>query len=96
MNINATLVGGDCPRTFQLNGRIGWTFYQLWRAGAKGVSPVECPALRWSGYVHQIRQMGIPIDTEMEPHGGTYKGRHARYRLACDATVKVLGPEGSQ
>ncbi len=93
MHINATLPGGDCPRTLELNGRLGWTMYQLVEAGPRGVSPLEHPALRWSGYIHALRNMGIPIETEMEDHGGAYKGRHARYRLVCEASISIL-PQG--
>lgn len=90
MHINVTIPGGDCPRTFELKDRLGWTAYQLAEAGAKGVTPIERPAPRWSGYVHDLRSMGFPIETEMVPHDGSYPGHHARYRLACDVTVRVL------
>jgi hypothetical protein len=29
----------------------------------------------------------------MEPHEGNYPGQHARYVLACDAQVQLLGLE---
>jgi hypothetical protein len=87
MHINVTLLGGECPRTFELNGRLGWTMAQLVKAGAKGVTTIERPALRWSGYVHDLRKRGVPIETEMVEHGGTYSGHHARYKLTCDATL---------
>ena len=93
MKINATLPGGECPRTLELNGRLGWTMYQLVSAGARGVTALEHPALRWSGYIHTLRNMGIPIETEMEEHDGIYKGRHARYRLACEVSVTAQ-PQG--
>ncbi|MCB2128481.1 MAG: hypothetical protein KDE03_05240 [Rhodobacteraceae bacterium] len=96
MKINVILRGGECPRAFKLSGRLGWTFYQLYRAGACGVTPLEKPALRWSSYVHQLREKGIPIDTEIERHSGIYKGIHARYRLACDAVVAVSGMEAGE
>ena len=90
MHINVTLLGGECPRTFELNGRLGWTMTQLANAGAKGVTTIERPAPRWSGYVHDLRRRGIPIETEMVAHGGAYKGRHARYRLSCDVALVHL------
>lgn len=96
MQINVTLKGGECPRTLELNGRLGWCLYQLIEAGERGVTPLEKPALRWSSYVHQLRRKGIAIDTELETHGGAYEGRHARYRLACDARVARMGGEGRQ
>jgi hypothetical protein len=39
--------------------------------------------------------MGIPIETEMEDHGGTYKGRHARYRLARVDIVTLTSKEAA-
>ena len=38
---------------------------------------------RVAAYVHCLRKLGFEIETEMEPHGGAYRGRHARYRLLC-------------
>ena len=54
---------------------------------------LECPALRWSSYIFTLRSYGIPIETEIEAHDGEYAGRHARYRLMCDATLRVLEVE---
>ncbi len=96
MRIQAQLPGGERPRTFELKGRLGWTMYQLAQAGPRGVTPLECPALRWSGYIFDLRKMGIPIETEMEEHAGAYRGRHARYRLTCDATVTLVGGEAAE
>lgn len=96
MKINATLPGGDCPRTFALNGRLGWTVFQLAKAGNRGVTPLEVPAPRWSGYVHDLRKLGIPIETRMEPHEGMYAGHHARYTLAPDVVVTLPGQGGQE
>ena len=90
MKITVTTMGGDCPRTLELKGRLGWAMTQLFEAGAKGVSPKDNPAPRWSAYVHDLRGMSIPIETEMVPHDGSYPGHHARYRLACTVTLTVL------
>ena len=46
MNINATLPGGECPRTFILDGRIGQTLYALHTAGQDGITPLDNPARR--------------------------------------------------
>ena len=96
MKINVTLEGGDCPRSFRLSGRLGWTMYQLFCAGPRGVTALERPALRLSGYVHQLRKKGICILTEMERHDGVYSGVHARYRLGSSAVVRVLGSEAGE
>ena len=66
---------------------------QLVEAGAKGVTPISRPAPRWSGYVFDLRELGIPIETIMEPHEGNYPGLHARYVLSYDAEVQQLGSE---
>lgn len=95
MKIEVTLLS-DQPRTFNLDGRLGWTLATLAKAGTKGVATVERPAPRWSAYVHDLRKMGIQIETEMEPHTGSYPGQHARYRLSCDAQVTVLTDGGAQ
>jgi hypothetical protein len=92
MKIQVTLNLSEQSRTFELQGRLGWTMAQLAMAGTKGVATVERPAPRWSAYVHDLRKLGIQIETEMEPHDGAYSGRHARYRLACDAQIASLEP----
>ena len=93
MKIAVTLVSSEQSRTFELDGRLGWTMVQLFNAGPKGVTPITHPAPRWSGYVFDLRELGIPIETIMEPHEGNYPGQHARYVLTCDAQVQLLGSE---
>lgn len=94
MKIQVTLTLGEQSRTFELQGRLGWTMAQLAMAGPKGVTTIERPAPRWSGYVHMLRKRGIEIDTEMVPHDGNYPGHHARYRLLSQVTVAGGGMEG--
>jgi hypothetical protein len=60
------------------------------------VTPLERPALRWSGYVAQLREKGFVIETELERHDGTYKGRHARYRLTSKVSILVVQPEAAE
>ncbi|WP_407660084.1 winged helix domain-containing protein [Limimaricola variabilis] len=93
MIVNVLLREGERPRTLRLKGRLGWTMHQLAQAGPRGLSTLERPAPRWSGYVHDLRKLGISIETEMEPHEGAYKGHHARYRLACAVEVTPVGRE---
>jgi hypothetical protein len=45
------------------------------------------PSLRWSGYVHKLRKVGIVIETIREAHGGPFAGQHARYVLRTLITV---------
>tara|TARA_R110002074_G_scaffold195293_1_gene361522 strand:- start:344 stop:628 length:285 start_codon:yes stop_codon:yes gene_type:complete len=94
MKIHATLLS-EQPRMLELDGRLGWAMCQLAQAGAHGIETVKRPAPRWSAYVHELRSMGIPIETEMVAHGGPYPGRHARYRLACDASITILRGEAA-
>jgi hypothetical protein len=54
---------------------------QLLLAGAKGCTPIDNPAPRWSAYVHKLRRRGLDIETIDERHGGAFPGRHARYVL---------------
>ncbi|SDF82244.1 winged helix domain-containing protein [Sulfitobacter delicatus] len=78
------------PRTLKLKGRLGWAMAHLAETGPKGVTPITRPAPRWSGYVFDLRERGVPIDTIMEPHEGSYLGQHARYVLTCDASIQLL------
>jgi hypothetical protein len=93
MKIRVTLSLSEQSRTFDFKGRLGWAMVQLAEAGAKGVTPISRPAPRWSGYVFDLRELGIPIETIMEPHEGNYPGQHARYVLSCHAQVQLLGSE---
>lgn len=52
-------------------------------AGAVGCTPINDPAPRWSAYVHDLRQLGVIIETVTEPHRGQFPGHHARYVLRC-------------
>lgn len=69
--------------TFQVvvSGRVRWALECLMEAGALGCTPIENPGPRWSGYVHDLRELGVQIETVTEPHGGPFKGTHARYVL---------------
>ncbi len=93
MKIRATFTLGEQSRTLNLKGRLGWATAKLVEAGTKGVTPITHPAPRWSGYVFDLRELGIPIETIMEAHEGNYPGQHARYVLTCDAQVQIFGPE---
>lgn len=64
-------------------GRERWALERLLAAGRNGCSPVDDPAPRWAAYVHDLRAMGVEIETVHETHGGPFPGTHARYRLAC-------------
>jgi hypothetical protein len=66
-----------------LLGRLRWALENLIRAGERGCTPIDQPAPRWSGYVHELRrEFGVAISTIREPHAGPFPGRHGRYVLA--------------
>lgn len=73
----------DCadPRGIEVSGRDRWALEALINAGDKGCTPIDTPGPRWSSYVYNLRGLGIPIETMSEPHGGSFKGTHARYVL---------------
>ena len=59
MDIHATLKGGEQPRSLFLSGRIAQTLHHLHRAGPKGITTLDWPAMRLSAYVHSLRKLGF-------------------------------------
>ena len=78
-------------RELRLKGREAWTLNALIEAGARGVTPRERPAPRWSHYVYRIRRIGIEVETLRETHGGPYAGHHGRYVLGTPVEVLSIG-----
>jgi hypothetical protein len=76
----------DESRSVVVSGRDRWALEALMAAGEDGCTPIDTPGPRWSGYVHSLRNAGVPIETITEPHGGPFAGTHARYRLAASVT----------
>ena len=74
-----------------VSGRDRWALEQLMPSGSKGCTPIDNPAPRWSGYVHNLRQMGALVETIHEKHQGPFAGTHARYVLRCRATPQRSG-----
>ncbi len=71
-------------RSVVVAGRDRWALECLVAAGSQGCTPIDTPGPRWSGYVHNLRALGVPIETVTEAHGGPFSGSHARYVLkAC-------------
>lgn len=79
--------GPDGPKTCWLSGRKLWALCELMKAGAVGVTSIECPAPRLGAYIFSLRALGLSIETIRERHGGTYPGNHARYLLLSRVTV---------
>ena len=65
----------------EVKGRVGWALDRLREAGPRGCAPVTEPAPRWSSYVHDLRAMGVEIESVREEHGGEFPGAHGRYVL---------------
>lgn len=72
-------------------GRDAWALLQL-TDKPEGVTPIDTPGPRWSGYVFNLRQMGVVIETVHERHSGAFPGTHARYVLRCD--IELLETSG--
>ncbi|MBZ0262981.1 MAG: hypothetical protein K8F90_20535 [Hyphomicrobiales bacterium] len=81
----------DTGEELAINGRAAWCLAQLVTTGQKGFTTLERPAPRISHYVFLLRKCGLPVQTIEEPHGGTYRGTHARYRL--DVPLVILDAE---
>ena len=69
------------PFLMEVKGRVAWALDRLRDAGAKGCTPIAEPGPRWSAYVHELRQLGVEIETIREPHGAPFAGHHGRYVL---------------
>lgn len=76
-------------RKIEVSGRNAQTLKELIKAGERGLTSLEFPALRLAAYVHDLRtEYGIEIERIDEKHGGQFSGTHARYKLK--STVKEL------
>ena len=75
------IVGAAGVLEVEVHGRLEWALLQLAEAGARGCTPIDNPAPRWSGYVHALRERGVDIETVTERHSGPFPGNHARYIL---------------
>lgn len=73
--------GQDEPPTILISGRDRWALECLIAAGEKGCTPIDTPGPRWSGYVFNLRALGVVIETVTEAHGEPFSGTHARYVL---------------
>ncbi|WP_323765888.1 winged helix domain-containing protein [Marinovum sp.] len=69
-----------------VGGRDRWALECLMAAGPDGCTPIDTPGPRWSGYVFNLRKLGIEIETVTESHDGPFSGTHARYVLRSTVT----------
>jgi len=79
----------DQGQTFiiTVSGRDRWALESLLTAGPTGCTPIDKPGPRWAAYVHNLRKLGLLIETMNEPHSGPFTGTHARYVLRCNARL---------
>jgi len=73
-----------------VTGRERWALEALIASGNRGCTPIETPGPRWSAYVHDLRRLGVKIDTVHERHAGPFAGRHARFVLRS-RVVRIEG-----
>lgn len=87
---------GDDPESFvkTFEGRQAWMLAELVAAGADGITSLKNPAPRISDYVLKLRRAGVGIATEYEPHGGSFKGSHGKYRLTVRVDVLEIERAG--
>ena len=79
-------LGKGQSRQITASGRDRWALECLIGAGSEGCTPIDTPGPRWSAYVHNLRGLGVPIETLHEGHGGPFAGNHARYVLQATVT----------
>jgi hypothetical protein len=79
--------------TFRIvvTGRTRWALEELRKAGLRGCTPIDNPAQRWSAYIHELRELGVEIETITEPHEGAFPGWHGRYVLRSGVTQDWKG-----
>ena len=74
-----------------VKGRDRWALERLIAAGNTGCTPFCKPGPRWSAYVHNLRKLGVSIETISEPHDGPFAGTHARYVLRSNVRNSNAG-----
>jgi hypothetical protein len=73
--------------TRPMRGRDAWALLELNAANDSGCTPIDHPGPHWSGYVHNLRKLGISVETIREKHGAPFSGQHARYVLRSLITI---------
>ena len=81
---------GDAFRIV-VTGRKRWALEELRKAGLRGCTPIDNPAPRWSAYIHELRELGVEIETITETHEGAFPGWHGCYVLRSGVTPDWKG-----
>lgn len=81
ISLSATIFDCEPTRSIRLKGRDAWALSKLVVPGSQECTPHDTPGPCWSGYVFNLRQMGLDIETIHERHAGPFAGKHAQYVL---------------
>ena len=54
---------GDAGTDLLFRGREAWALMALLAASVQDCTPIDNPARRWSGYVHDLRRAGVEVET---------------------------------
>lgn len=88
LSIHVEVQDDDGAHSIVVHGRDAWALRELVYAGNTGCTPLDNPGPRWSGYIFNLRRMGIHVETIHERHGPPFSGSHARYVLR--SAVRLL------
>lgn len=90
--VSYAVQNGSKPKFLvSLKGRVQWALERLITAGARGCTPITKPAPRWSAYVHELRALGVNVETLHEPHAGEFPGTHRLYLLRSTVRRAMRG-----
>jgi hypothetical protein len=95
LTIRVRIGDADGP-VVSVRGREAWALRMLMAAGERGCTPIDHPGPRWSGYVHDLRKVGFPIETIRERHSGDFPGQHARYVLRSQVVILDMDSDAPQ
>lgn len=79
------------PHGTDVESRDQWALDRMRVSGERGCRPFTEPAPRWSAYIHSLRELGVEIETAIEPHGGEFSGHCARYILGFLVAPVLIG-----
>ncbi len=71
-------IDGTCKQ-YQVTGKCAQTLAALYSTGTRGITALEMSntwALRLAAYVHDLRKLGLDIQTLHEKHEGGWHGRY--------------------
>jgi hypothetical protein len=77
------VIHDDGAPSFIASGQTAKAIRALVLAGKQGVTAQEVAgwAYRFAAYCHELRKLGLDIETVREPHEGGWHGRHVLHTL---------------